>query len=230
VSDDANSLRDKALGEFVEGSLEAKMETSRTVRRRLLCVLDGWARENGYVRHEVVFGTAIRTLWFSASPEQSNPPIDSVELLLGHVLPDGFSPLAELIGNLSGDPDLGFRGILASLILHELDSNNVDGAEMAADALDKNIGRIRALAERLTIRNENLREFSETATDANIKRGEITVAEVCRYYDELIDAGELRRGIAKIIAPKVQSTSDSRPHISPSHVNRILHKYRPAKK
>ena len=230
MSDDANSLRDKALGEFVEGSLEAKMETSRTVRRRLLCVLDGWARENGYVRHEVVFGTAIRTLWFSTSTEQGSPPFDSVELLLGHVLPDDFSSLAVLIGNFFGDPELGFRMILASLILHELESDNIDGAVMAADALDKNAGRIRTLAEELITRSDNLRKFSETAADANVERGKNTVAEVCKCYDELIADGKSRRSIAKFIAPKIKSTSDPGRHISLGHVNRILRKHRPDKK
>lgn len=147
-------------------------------------------------------------------------PVDRVELFLGHVLPAKFVPLAELVAKVSNDDQLGFRTILASLALRELDANNIDGAAMATNALDENLKHVRTLAEKRVNYVTTMTENLEPGIATNIEKGEATAAEVWTQYDRLIRLGTDSRDIAEKIVPRLKNKCSAR------HVRRILRRGR----
>ena len=115
---DSQSLRGKALAEFAGKSDEEFAKVFRDALNGLESVLDEWASKNHLERRET-WRDGPWTLWFTTAGEVHREPVDSVELLLGHVLPAKFVPLAELVAKVSNDDQLGFRTILASLVLRD---------------------------------------------------------------------------------------------------------------
>ena len=214
---DLQFLRRKALAEFPGKPAEKIAEISRVTVNKLDSVLADWASENHFERRETWQG-GVWTLWFPCESVDivHRKPLSSVELLLNHVLPAKFVPLAEMLATLSSDCELALRSVLASLALRDLDANNIDGAVRAMNALDENPEHVRTLAEERLNNLNTLTENLQPANETNIERGKETAAEILAQYDKLVRQGTDSRDIAEKIVRRLKNRCTAR------HVRRIL--------